>query len=197
MFGFIRNFMEEMESNNSIMLFKEDMEKYGEKNKCKSIAVESEEMTLYHLTPKDLGKEIILEPKETDSCEKYLSNSGLEFECRQFKAISFSDTVSHCLIRMPEDKLLSYSEYYIYRTKTPVKGWYDIIEIEEDHYFYNREYRLFKKTPAIRVGRIKCLHNAHSLVERCTSRNEMLDPLNSIGDDIMLYKETENTYIKP
>lgn len=166
MLGFIRELKEKIEESNGIYKFKMDNERYGEKHGIKTRAVETDKRTWYHLTPYDLGKDVALEPRETNSIEAFLIYSGLEWESRLFKSISFSDTISNCLCRMPYAKLLDHREFYIYRTKEEVSGYVDVLEETEETVFLNWEIRRFRKTECRRVGKLILKEHGIAISER-------------------------------
>ena len=166
MFGFISELKERIQESDSIHKFKLDNERYGAKHGIKTRAVETDKRTWYHLTPYDLGKEVALEPRETQSIEAFLIYSGLEWESRLFKCISFSDTISNCLCRMPYSKLLDHREFYIYRTKEEVSGYVDVLEETEKVVYVNWEMRRFRKTECRRVGKLILKEHGIEIAER-------------------------------
>lgn len=192
---FFKGLRQELKRQKNIMIAKEDIRIYGEKNNIETAFLEADEQTLYHLTPNDLGKNIILEPRQSNSMEQFYIYSGMNYQARQFECISFALCVSDCFIRMPEEKLLDYREFYIYRTKKPEKGWFDILEITEKHYSFNNEYRLFKETECIKMGKLIIKEHSLSLVERIKNYSD-IEVKRLIEPSIEIIKEKESMFIK-
>lgn len=150
---FFKNLRKELRSQKNIMLAKEDIRILGEKiNKETAFLETEEEQTMYHLTPYDLGMLVTLEPRVSMSAEEYYANAGIYDNVRKFECISFSTSVTGCLFRLPLDKLLNHTEFYIYRSKVPIKGWYDVLDLSD--FSYHNEYRVFKETECIRLGKV-------------------------------------------
>ena len=182
MFKWYKDYKENLLADEWLYMYKLDTEKYSERTKTDNIVFLSDFKTWYHLTPNDLGKEIILEPRQSDGCERFIVEAGLEHEARQFKAISFSDNICDCLFRMPHDKLLDFTKYYIYATFEALQGWHNgVLEDNGKKVIYNNEIRLFKKTKCKRIG----------IVEFNTDLSNKIRMISTYGDI-----ETLDKYIK-